>query len=310
MMSPTRVAICIPTYRRPEPLRRLLASLQGLAFRKVAEPEITLIIVDNDPAASARIVLPEFLSRRFRFRYRIESRRGISYARNTAIENARPVDFVAFIDDDEIAPSAWLDELLHVQMSYRASIVAGPVLPRFEGAPPNWLREGRFFQRRRHATGTLLESVGAGNVLISSALLHTLSPMWFDPRYGATGGEDTHFFRRCASLGFHVTWADDAIAYENIPEARACSRYLISRARSGANQWTRVNLDLSPTFTAIGTRFAVGVLRLLQGSAVAIAAPALSPQSRLRGRLLFAEGVGNLKAFLGRSYSPYAAPEL
>ncbi len=277
MMPSTRVAICIATYRRPSSLRRLLRSLQDLTFHKISEPDITIVVVDNDPETSAHAVIPEFLSRRYRLRYQSESRRGISFARNTAIENSRFADFLTFLDDDEEASPQWLDELLTVQAAYRAEIVAGPVLSRFECTPPEWLIDGRFFHRRRHATGTTLSSVGAGNVLIASTVFHAMSPIWFDPRYSLTGGEDTHFFRRCAALGFPVTWADDAIAYESVPESRACSGYLIARARSGANQWTRVNLDLDPTLASIGSRFAVGVLRVLQGSAVAMVAPALSP---------------------------------
>ncbi len=305
MMQATTVAICIATHQRPATLRRLLQSLQELIFVKVNEPEITIVLVDNDPAASARTVIPEFLSRRYRIRYRLESRPGISYARNTAIEHARFADFLAFLDDDEECSPEWLDEMLTVQAAYHAQIVAGPVLPHFESLPPQWLLDGRFYQRRRHATGTPLTSVGAGNVLIGSRVLHAMAPNWFDPRYSLTGGEDTHFFRRCASLGFPVIWADDAIAYESVPASRISSRYLISRARNGANQWTRVEFDLHPTVTGLGSRLAVGMLRVLQGSAVAVVAPALAPRHQLRGQLLLAEGIGNLNAFLGRNYNLY-----
>ena len=308
-MTPRTVAICIPTYRRPELLRGLLRSLQALTFKKVSEPETTIVVIDNDPAGSARGVVAEFLSRRYRLRYRIESRKGISFARNAAIETARGADFLAFIDDDEEASPSWLDELLTVQAAFAAPIVAGPVLPRFQDRPPQWIVEGGFFLRRRHVTGTQLTSVGAGNVLLSRKVLHTLSPGWFDNRFTLTGGEDTHFFRRCATLGFLVTWSDDAIAYESIPTARLSEKYLVARARDGGNHWTRVDLELRPTIAHLGTRFAVGLLRILQGSAVSLVAPALPPARQLRGQLWLAEGLGNLQAFLGRSYESYGSFE-
>jgi hypothetical protein len=46
-------------------------------------------------------------------------------------------------------------------------------------------------------------------------------------------------------------------------------------------------------------------MRVLQGTAVAAVAPVLPPQKQLRGQLLLAEGVGNLKAFFGRTYDSY-----
>ena len=176
MIPPTKVAVCIATYQRPSMLRRLLASLQALRFEKVLEPDLSIVVIDNDPLGSAQLVVAEFLSRRLPIRYRREPRKGISFARNAAIEQSRSADFIAFLDDDEQASPVWLDELLTVQAAYNAAIVAGPVLPRFESSPPAWLSHNPFVRRPRHATGTPLLSVGAGNVLISSKVLRTLAP--------------------------------------------------------------------------------------------------------------------------------------
>jgi glycosyltransferase involved in cell wall biosynthesis len=305
MTLSTSVAICITTYRRPDMLRRLLQAIQALVFVKVIEPQITIVVVDNDTAASGRAVVAEFLSKRYRLRYRIESRPGVSHTRNTAIEAARTADFVAFLDDDEEPSPAWLEELLSVESAFGAPIVAGPIVPRFQFPPPQWILDGRFFQRKRYATGTRIVSTSVGNVLICSRLLHAMSPAWFDPRYSLSGGEDTHFFRRCAQLGCPITWADDAVAYETIPDSRLSPSYLVARARNGGNHWTRVDLDLCPTLPRLGSRFAAGIVRVLQGTAVAAVAPVLPPQKQLRGQLLLAEGIGNLTAFFGHRYAAY-----
>ena len=308
MIRPVTVAVCITTYRRPSMLRRLLHALQSLTFTDVAEPDIAIVVVDNDPFGSARAVVAEFLSRRYRLRYRVEIRPGVSFTRNTAIESARTADFIAFLDDDEQPSPPWLDALLTAQSAFHAPIVAGPVLPRFESTPPQWMIDGHFFHRKRFATGTTVPCTGAGNVLISSRVLHALSPIWFEPRYTLCGGEDTHFFRRCAELGFRITWADDAVVYESVPRARLSPNYLVNRARNGGNHWTRVDLELHPSLGHLGARFAAGIFRVLQGSALAVVAPALSPAHQLRGKLLMAEGTGNLHAFLGRSFNAYGGP--
>ena len=45
-MSGPSVAICIPSYRRPEGLHALLGALDALAFQGPA-PEIRIVVVDN-----------------------------------------------------------------------------------------------------------------------------------------------------------------------------------------------------------------------------------------------------------------------
>ena len=275
----------------------------------MAEPAVSIIVVDNDSHASARALVSTPNSR-FPIHYAVQPRRGIAFARNTAIAAAHVADFIAFLDDDEHAAPEWLDELLAVQRACNAPIVAGPVLPLFEAPPPLWLVEGGFFHRPRHATGAQLPSVGSGNVLIAREVLRAMSPAWFDPRFNFTGGEDTHFFRRAADCGFSITWANEAIAYEFVPATRVSQQYLVSRARNGANHWTRVDLELRPTFTHLAARFGAGVLRVMQGSVAGVLSPALSPSQKLRGRMRFAEGLGNLDAFAGRVYNAYGPQDL
>ena len=301
-----RVAICVATYKRPFLLRQLLSALDALEFRSLSEPEISLIVVDNDPDACARPVVTEFVSRRFHIRYQLEPRPGISHARNTAVSLARGVDFLAFLDDDEQPSPAWLDQLLSVHLDYDAPIVSGRVIPVFEVDPPALHGNCGYFHRPRHANGTRLASASTANVLIHAPVFQRLAPQWFDPRFSLTGGEDTHFFRRAIAAGFHIVAADGAVAYETISADRITPQYLISRARSGGNHWTRVDLDLHPTLPNLTRRFAAGLARFAHGSAIALSPAA---HHRFRGRLLRAEAKGNLDAFFGRTYTMYGGGE-
>ena len=300
-----RVTIAIPTYRRPETLRALLDSLEKLAFEKVPEPRITVLVVDNDPNGFAARVLRSFHSCRYEVRSRMEREPGISHARNLCIREAGRPDYVAFIDDDEVASTRWLDELLNAQLAFRAPIVAGPIVPRYAVHPPAWCVQGAFHQRRRYQTGACVRSTSAGNVLLARPVLDAVGDPWFDACFARSGGEDTHFFRRCAGVGFPITWADDAIVYEHIPADRLTADYLIRRARDGGSHWSRVDLALSLPAWRLAFRFATGVTRIAQGSALSACSPLLSSTQRLRAKMRIAEGIGNLSAFFGRDFATY-----
>ena len=119
-----KVAVCIATYRRPEGLSRLLISLQNLEFKISAPPKWHVIIIDNDREGSARKVFEEMRpSFPVPIEYHIEQTKGIASARNAAVKHVQDFDFVALVDDDEVAEPTWLDELLSVQSQYQANFV-------------------------------------------------------------------------------------------------------------------------------------------------------------------------------------------
>src|SRR6266540_6484865 len=140
------IAICVCTMRREPALTALLQALCHLDLEGLDPGRLRVVVLDNDAAASAEPVV-----RRFRaslpgeLRYRVEPRRGYPFARNAALQEAGPVDFVAFIDDDEVPEPRWLAELARVQRSSGAAIVTGPVLPMLPPTAPRWARDGRFF---------------------------------------------------------------------------------------------------------------------------------------------------------------------
>src|SRR5271169_1441847 len=96
-----RVAICIGTFERQELLRQLLSGISQLTFHKARTPDIEIIVVDNDPLQSAREVCAA-ASVPWPIKYVTEAKRGITYVRNRALAEAGSVDFIAFIDDDEV----------------------------------------------------------------------------------------------------------------------------------------------------------------------------------------------------------------
>jgi succinoglycan biosynthesis protein ExoM len=229
------VAVCVASYKRPEGLKRLLEGLNQLSFSQIETPEIAVIVVDNDANGSAKVVcdkqLPEF---KWSLQYSIETTRGISFARNHAIAEAlsisNHVDFIAFIDDDEVPEPTWLDKLLLTQQEHQADIVTGPVLPRFlKSDVPNWVVKGKFFEPKRYPTGHILQTAFTNNVLIKATILRQLDTI-FDESFALTGGEDSHFFMRLYRSGHKFVWADEAIVVEWIPQSSVGVYIVIANA--------------------------------------------------------------------------------
>jgi succinoglycan biosynthesis protein ExoM len=253
------IAICIATYQRPIGLSKLLNSLSDLEFQKCAQPNWHVIIIDNNPNGSARKIVKEIRpSFPVPIEYHIEPTKGIASARNSAAKHAQGADFVAFIDDDEVAEPNWLDELLFVQNQYQADVVQGPVLPIFEQEPPKWVARGNFFSFPRMLTGSRLKYAATGNLLIKAKWLYIFEGP-FDVRMNLTGGSDTLLSAKIFQLGAQGVWADDAVVHENVPLSRMNASWIIRR------RW-RYGLTLAIIDNMLKRPFHLKALRFIKGS--------------------------------------------
>jgi len=222
------ITVCICTLKRPELLKRTLASLKHQ--RNEGLFTYSVVVSDNDSLESARQVVDDFrYSVEWPVIYCVEPKQNIAMARNKALQNATG-DFVAFIDDDEFSADDWLLNLFKLYKASGADGVLGPVEPYFEPEPPKWIKKGRFFVRPTHATGHKMrwEQTRTGNVLFRKDILDSLEGPFrseFD-----SAGEDVDFFRRVMDVGYFFVWCNEAVAYEVVPPSRCTRSYLLRRA--------------------------------------------------------------------------------
>jgi GT2 family glycosyltransferase len=226
-----RVALCAATYRRPEGLARLLDAIAALQSPQVPDLVLSVVIVDNSSAAEARAQVAAAGDRcPWPLYYIAEPRRGITFARNAALDQARALgcDFAAFIDDDEAPAPLWLAALLAAQRRSGATVILGAVEPVFPPQTPDWLIAGRFFETHAFADGAEIQDAHTANVLIDLRQLTALG-LRFDHRYALTGGEDTMLFRDLLDAGGRIVYAADAVVYETVPASRARLTWLLRR---------------------------------------------------------------------------------
>ena len=189
----------------------------------------SVIIADNDHERSAEQIAQQFSSVRLPVTYCAEPQQNIAMVRNKALQHADG-DLVAFIDDDEFPVDDWLYNLFKVLISHRVDGVLGPVKPWFESEPPQWLKDGKFFDRPTYATGYKLSytETRTGNVLFSRGILDGVNTP-FRPQFN-NAGEDVDFFRRMIERGCKFVWCNEGFVYEVVPPSRCTRRYLLKRA--------------------------------------------------------------------------------
>jgi succinoglycan biosynthesis protein ExoM len=310
-----KITICVVTYQRPRSLRRLLEGIERLTFDKVKPPTLTVILVDNDAQGSAYEVYKD-ISRKARFplKYYIEPRRGISYARNKAIACVEDdVEFVAFIDDDEVPIPTWLDELLNVQSLYEADVVSGPALPKFDVQVPPWMLQGGFFKPFRYPTGHVIDDPRRGahtsNVLVRFGVFKEMG-QGFDERLALTGGEDTHFFLRAHRAGYKMVWADEAIVHDWIRPSRVNTRWILQRSYRYGNVNAFWAMDFDPSMRTRFLQLAKGGKYILGGVLYSCLALRFGKAGLVRSLKYIFWGAGVISRLAGYRYEEYRRPHL
>ncbi len=219
----TKVSVLIPTFRRPSGFARAAQSV----FAQDNLRGVELIGVDNSPEGSAIATFRALeLAAPIPFRWTHEPRPGVSNARNAALALAQG-DLVAWLDDDEEAPTHWLASLVCERRASGAQSVFGPVRGQAQG------RNRAFFESLYSRVGPARSGIserayGMGNSLQPRAMFGDETP--FDPRANQTGGEDDALFASWREAGASFAWAADAWVIEHVGAERSRLSYGLKRA--------------------------------------------------------------------------------
>src|SRR5215831_13356107 len=302
-----RVSILVPTFRRPD---RLVQTLESLANQQIDEPFL-ITVADNDAdclegeaAAKSWAEARGFVEKLLTV---VVPERGISQCRNKGISSIislyPSVLLIAMIDDDAQAASTWLRNLITAQSEFRADLVGGPVIYRFPGGSPEWLRSAPTFRTAEYKTGHIKRLRGSGNCLLTRSLLQKVMPRPFDDAFGLTGSEDVDFFERCARLGAVSAWAADALVFEIVPLERISRDWILKRMHSVGFSEVMISMKYGPRFYAylaqlilITRGLILGLVRLLAFS---------NRNVRLAGEIGIAQSLGRVAALRKRQITFY-----
>ena len=226
MAHEIRIDVGVCTFKRPS-VADTLASLGAQLLP--AGVRLRVIVADNEPepAAEAR-VRAAARAHGLDLTYVHAPAHNISIARN-AVLDALEGDWLAFIDDDQIAAADWIASLLSAAREQGCDTVLGPVTAVYAPDAPRWIADGDFHSFRPvWDEGRILKGYSC-NVLIRTEMIRRAG-LRFDPALGRMGGEDDDFFYRLTDAGGVIGEACEARVYEPVPPQRATLAWLLRRS--------------------------------------------------------------------------------
>ena len=294
------VSIVVTTYNRANMLGDALRSLVALEVNGHFSYEI-LVIDDASTDYTGDVVEGIKCNSDVPIRYYIEDGTGVARARNRGIKEASG-EWIAFFDDDQIAETCWLKELLAAAQKTKSLCVGGRVSLLLEGKKkvelPAFCRallgETQHGNTLKQYPNKMLP--GAGNILIHRRIFKAIGN--FNELY-VQGSEDAEFFRRTRGANFELWYAPKALLHHMTPPYRFTQDHLI---------WTSLRHGVSYAFCDYGEQ---GLLRVLfacilrLAQAVIVKTPhliiALLRQNRktaLQDKCLIARAVGYFRETL------------
>lgn len=230
------ISVILATFRRSEILSRTLESFclldtGGLSWE--------VIVVDNaDDQPTHKLV--SGYSNRLPIKYLVEVKNGKNNALNNAIEIANG-DLFVFTDDDVIADSNWLQEMVHGAQRWSAySVFGGRILPEFpEGKVPikstHHFFNGAYVVADRDIPEGEYDSfhVWGPNMAIRSKIFR--QGYRFNTEIGPNGknyimGSETELTERLFKDGFGAVYLPNCLVHHQIRPEQLRVKWLYGRA--------------------------------------------------------------------------------
>jgi succinoglycan biosynthesis protein ExoM len=272
-----RVDVGVCTFRRES----VTATLQSLGAQRLPPTiRMRVIVADNEPtpAAEARVrTAAEAFG--LDVAYVHAPANNICIARN-AILDALAGDYLAFIDDDQLAAPDWIDRLTDAIRRQGCDAVLGPVKAVYPAEAPAWVAAGDFlsFEPVRVA-GRILKGYTCNALIRTDSIRrHGLR---FDLSLGRSGGEDDAFFYQLTDGGGVIGYAADAHVAEPAAASRTSLGWLMKRSfRFGQSHGRRLARPV------LHVRIAQIGLATAKGAVCLAAAAATAPSPVQRGKWL------------------------
>jgi GT2 family glycosyltransferase len=226
--------------------------------------EFEIVVCDNASTDdTAKVVAAVAESSTIPVRTCYQAKPGDAPARNRALQEATG-QWLAFFDDDQLAPENWLSELVAAAEKTGGPIVGGAVRldldtrqrAEFGSFVREALRETDLYPQLQPYLRRALP--GTGNALVARSVFEAIGN--FDESF-INGGSDYDFFARARAAGLALWYTPDAVVRHRVDPGRLTAEYFRHDALSGgADHAEHLDFHRSGLITMLGC----GVARMSQ----------------------------------------------
>ena len=178
------ISVVIPTYNRAD---LLMDALQSVCQQTLGFLYYEVIVIDNNSEDNTYGVTKEFCHCYPNVRYYLETRQGISYARNRGWKESQG-KYIAYIDDDCKVPKQWLAVANDVIERVSPSVFGGPIIAFYNAPKPYWFKDSYGSHDWGNEAKILTnDTLFGGNIFFSRTVLENVGG--FDSSLGMHGKE-------------------------------------------------------------------------------------------------------------------------
>lgn len=254
------LTVTIQTYNNARMLDLTLRGLRTLECPRGSDYEI-LIVNNNSSDDTPHVIRKHAESHLPRMRYVVESRQGLSCARNCALNEARG-EVVCFLDDDVVIDPKWLIAVSTAFARHSADVVGGRSYLIYPGQRPQWLSPltEMLLSRLDHGDQILVNTdkdLFGLNFSVRRRLAIELGGFRMD--LGRRGkslacGEEIELLDRVRNAGGTVVYEPAAVVGHVVKPERLSKRWLLRRTYAGAVAAERLRIGKGEV-RRVGTLF-------------------------------------------------------
>ncbi|MCK4822792.1 glycosyltransferase [bacterium] len=231
------ISVIVATLNRIYYLQKCLRAILANAY-----DEYEIIVVDQGEEEQTKGLLDSQFSDTDRITYIHTDTIGLSYARNLGWKKARG-EIIAFIDDDAIPVSGWLEAYARVfsEVEPTPAVAGGRIEPVWEVPKPKWYPKEREFLLATYDIGDEVKPFPEFDLPIGAnfAVLRKIIEDFcgFDDRVGfdesrkksMIAGEDTLIGLRAREAGYRIYYQPAAKVFHHISAKKLSRRYFLRR---------------------------------------------------------------------------------
>lgn len=206
------ISVVICTYNRVD---TFVDALKTMCNQTLDASFYEVIVVDNNSSDNIAHVAKDFCEQFSTVRYCLESRQGLSHARNRGWREAQG-EYVAYIDDDCKVPEQWLAMAKDIIERFSPGVFGGPAYAFYNTPKPYWFKDSygshEPFKDARILKNKECIQIFGMNMCFRRTLLETIGG--FDIRLGMCGKQIAYCEETALILHISNTMTDELIYYD------------------------------------------------------------------------------------------------